>query len=503
MLYTVIILYIISIIYQLKKVKGKYVVLLITGTVSLTLATVMSIIQICLTGTYYVSAVNIENLASAVAYLVSKLELSYYNVLLLKNIGIFCYMTNIIIFTVMAVKERNIVVCVLLTTFMALFPIAYFIYYNPGFAYECYINIHTSEYPEKTMLFYRKTDDIFDICKYVFPFLPNIIMLVYYLKSRVWIRKKQMMFANIYFFIINLLFCMIFIWGIFGNTYIYNNELNYMRVNAVNTKSSFIWTMLLTLILLLVIQYGQYGIVKMKLFETGGSLKNFRLMHYSEKMRGDIRNSYHFIKNIFFNIEVLAKQGAEAESVEQTREIFHKIQSISDKNLQKLVSLVASFDDVSIDSCEERIDDIIDYSIEETVIPDNITIIRDIEGKDLYADCDFYYLSEAFINIITNAVEAITAVNREEGIIKISVKSGENMILINFKDNGVGISSKNLKRLFRPMYTSKNRDTNWGVGLFYVHKIIDAHGGFITIRSKENKGTEISIALNAVKNNNI
>ncbi len=102
-------------------------------------------------------------------------------------------------------------------------------------------------------------------------------------------------------------------------------------------------------------------------------------------------------------------------------------------------------------------------------------------------------LLQVFLNIIKNAVEAMkkggrleitTSPSRESFIDHGKIKR---WILISIKDTGKGIPSKELKKIFLPLYTKKKSGT--GIGLAVSRKIIKDHGGFIKTESQINKGT--------------
>ena len=72
-----------------------------------------------------------------------------------------------------------------------------------------------------------------------------------------------------------------------------------------------------------------------------------------------------------------------------------------------------------------------------------------------------------------------------------------NSVIIEFKDSGIGISSRDLKYIYEPFYRAENAKiiTGHGIGLPLVEKIINIHNGKIDIYSEINKGTQISISF--------
>ncbi len=99
-------------------------------------------------------------------------------------------------------------------------------------------------------------------------------------------------------------------------------------------------------------------------------------------------------------------------------------------------------------------------------------------------------MKQVFINLIDNAKDAIT----KEGTISINIdKSSNNDISIQIIDDGIGMSDSIQPNVFNLYYTTKAKGT--GIGLSIVQRIIFEHKGIITINSKKNVGTTISIVL--------
>ncbi len=95
-------------------------------------------------------------------------------------------------------------------------------------------------------------------------------------------------------------------------------------------------------------------------------------------------------------------------------------------------------------------------------------------------------LEIVFKNIILNAIESI----HSKGMIEIITKNfNEKYIHVIFKDTGIGIPQSNIKKIFDPFYTNKEKAGGYGLGLSICENIIEEHKGSITINSKENVGT--------------
>ncbi len=107
-----------------------------------------------------------------------------------------------------------------------------------------------------------------------------------------------------------------------------------------------------------------------------------------------------------------------------------------------------------------------------------------VEGEDgVEVNADKELLRQVLLNLIINSVQAI----KKSGEISISFRKEEDRIRITITDTGPGIPEENLKKIFDPFFTTKKKGT--GLGLAIVHRIIDAHGGFISVESQPGKTT--------------
>lgn len=115
-------------------------------------------------------------------------------------------------------------------------------------------------------------------------------------------------------------------------------------------------------------------------------------------------------------------------------------------------------------------------------------------GKTLVLKGDPDKLKQCFVNLLQNAVDA----SEDGGSIEIEAyKQGEN-VHVSIRDNGVGLPPEAEGRLFDLFFTTKDKGT--GIGLSTVKKIVDAHGGRISLRRRQgrtsnSKGTEVFISF--------
>jgi two-component system, NtrC family, sensor kinase len=103
-------------------------------------------------------------------------------------------------------------------------------------------------------------------------------------------------------------------------------------------------------------------------------------------------------------------------------------------------------------------------------------------------------LQQVFMNLVSNAIEAMEATKTGVLTIETSHSLKNNTICISFNDTGVGIPRENITRLFEPFFTTK-KGKGVGLGLSVAYGIVQDHGGTIDVRSILGEGTTFSVEL--------
>src|SRR5229473_5937228 len=114
------------------------------------------------------------------------------------------------------------------------------------------------------------------------------------------------------------------------------------------------------------------------------------------------------------------------------------------------------------------------------------------------AQGDRVQLQQVLVNLILNAVEAMSSV--EDGTRELSIRTKQSQtggILVAVHDSGPGIDPINLERVFEPFYTTKNSGV--GMGLSICQTIINGHGGRLWISANEPRGAVFQFTLPAVQ----
>jgi len=148
--------------------------------------------------------------------------------------------------------------------------------------------------------------------------------------------------------------------------------------------------------------------------------------------------------------------------------------------------------------------------------PDNKVCVKNKMLRNLpLVLLDQHYMKQAFINIITNAFQAMS----ENGALTITCdvkkltkpglgvgdrvtdyfRVGDRVIRCHIKDTGGGIPKEQIDKVFHPFYTTKSHEGGSGLGLAMVKAIVEGHLGLIHIESVQAKGTSITVTLPVAK----
>lgn len=133
---------------------------------------------------------------------------------------------------------------------------------------------------------------------------------------------------------------------------------------------------------------------------------------------------------------------------------------------------------------------IVDECIKNTAVMAEILGVRlETDCNDIILNCDRKWLCEAVTNIIKNCIE-----HSQNGNIKITADQNKLYTKISINDNGNGITKEDLPHIFERFYKGKNSsDDSVGIGLSLAKTIIEKQGGYISVSSELNKGSEFVI----------
>ncbi len=206
----------------------------------------------------------------------------------------------------------------------------------------------------------------------------------------------------------------------------------------------------------------------------------------------EIRNPLNFM-----NLSIDHLQAACApEDARKRNEFSHILTTIKEEisRLNRLVSDFLSYGrparlkprELDARTLIEEVNDLVKAQAEQQGV--KVSVATDGDG-DTKFQADYEQIKTCFSNLMINAVQAMP----EGGALNVTLHPNKSNLHIEFADTGLGIAPENLAQIFEPYYSTK--DTGIGLGLPLTKKIIEEHGGQITVESEPGKGTVFTITL--------
>jgi signal transduction histidine kinase/CheY-like chemotaxis protein/Ca2+-binding EF-hand superfamily protein len=128
----------------------------------------------------------------------------------------------------------------------------------------------------------------------------------------------------------------------------------------------------------------------------------------------------------------------------------------------------------------------------------NLKLERDLMKNLPMVNADADQITQVVVNLVINAEQAISASGKPGKVtIKTDYDTSSSEVVIRVADDGPGIPDTISARIFEPFFTTKEIGQGTGIGLAFCHRILESHGGSITVKSKERIGTEFTLRLPA------
>jgi signal transduction histidine kinase len=132
--------------------------------------------------------------------------------------------------------------------------------------------------------------------------------------------------------------------------------------------------------------------------------------------------------------------------------------------------------------------DILDL-LKPQLTANKVEVRLSLDQQPAYAMVDESSVRGALMNLILNAIEAMP----EGGVLNVAIDRTDEMLRLEITDTGRGIAEEEVKKIFEPFYTTKAQGL--GLGMPYAKKIIDQHGGTMSLNSRPGEGATISVTL--------
>jgi signal transduction histidine kinase len=207
----------------------------------------------------------------------------------------------------------------------------------------------------------------------------------------------------------------------------------------------------------------------------------------TSQMEHEIRNPLAIIGGLARRVhESLRDNDPSKKHLEVIMQNILRLEHTTDRLLDLEISVITCREQVNLN---EIIMEVIEKNL--SIFEEHQTeIITDLKNPLPQILADRNQLRVVLVNIIDNAIEALQG--RPRRIIKIKTRFRDECVCFDISDTGSGVSEENIKNIKHPFFTSK---IYGGLGLAVANKIVQAHGGEMTIKSELHQWTRVSIKL--------
>ncbi len=217
----------------------------------------------------------------------------------------------------------------------------------------------------------------------------------------------------------------------------------------------------------------------------------------------EINNPVNAIVNTVGPLEEAVAQiddpdpGARSEAAKDVREMVKVVQ----RGAQRTKAIVGALHNYSRTDDESVVDFDIDRSIDDSLELLRHLLKGHIEVIKHYGDPGRVrghagQINQVFMNLLTNAAQALTGRERAGNAeIAIETRGDHETVEVKIRDNGPGIPTEVLPRIWDPFFTTKDVGEGTGLGLSIVHELVERHGGSIECDTKLGEGTTFTVRL--------
>ena len=215
------------------------------------------------------------------------------------------------------------------------------------------------------------------------------------------------------------------------------------------------------------------------------------------------RRLAHEIKNPLTPIQLSAERLRHKylkKMSEQDGELLKRLTGTIIKQVETMKEMVNAFSEYArnpkVDTCSMDINALVRDVVELYRGHQRLSLTLDLADDLPPVQADAGRLRQVFHNLIKNAIEAMEHSDDDDAAITISSGSSHtqtSMVCVRIEDNGPGIPDELRDKLFEPYITNKEKGS--GLGLAVVKKILEEHGGKISVDSNPDRGTRFTLSL--------
>lgn len=320
--------------------------------------------------------------------------------------------------------------------------------------------------------------------------LPYVANFITILKTKLFKTKKNILFKSFVWSALDLLtVLLVFVSDLKYFSFQNLSLLKYPLVTGFMVENNFFIVLSITILLILFM----IGIIRYTPFKNLNPKFDNLLLDYTGE---NFIMLLHTYKNAFCTINQFAD--CDNDFIQNDKYRLKVIKDIATTQFEEINNVInisrgtidpnSFIDFVDITEC-------IDTALNRTIDTPQITVKKSYDVTKHFVLGDKMHLTEVFVCIIKNSLEAMQQTKNASPCLYITTGIEQDKFFINIRDNGIGIKKYHIPQVFTPLFSSKSGGKNFGIGLTYAKRIINAHGGSISVKSKYNEYTTVQITL--------
>ena len=375
--------------------------------------------------------------------------------------------------------------------FSLLFIAGFTLFFSNGTAYRFYVKYCMLPPPEQerfrsAVLWLNRGMHILLCC---FLLLPAVLLASRYIKRRTTYFADSFLLLTGIMLLCSAVFYYVFFSGIFAYS-----------ADAVWKSGFWYFSSVTSVPKRLIVLYPCFALMMLILFlSVGYRMFNGELVLLSrkhamkksiEELNRNLRDIFHSEKNLLFSILLLSREAKSLYGTPEGLEKLDRISAVAQDRMDSITSSLNRIRELHLNPKPVDMRTVMDQALNGMQLSGDITCIRRYCSFPACCLVDEYHTAAALKNLLANAAEALAVSGKPEKTITLTIDASLAQVCLSVRDNGTGIPRDQIRRVMLPFVSDKSKNANWGIGLPYAFRVINAQLGQMRIKSSQRPGHE-------------
>ena len=482
--------------------KNQYSFLFAGMASSISLSMITLLVEIQRVGNYNVSSGNLLGRLDTLIFMgISRaMHFPMTTLMMVRNIGIFIFFLMNLLFVRSFAKSIRMSSpvshkrTVVLEVFLISYCVAYFVFYHPEVGYHIYLaQFHAQREINQTFpLFITVMHVLLRSLAYLYLGYPILFLIVNYRKGYFTLFFEQLVSLLVTICVLNFMFGFFF----FSDNMVFDIQnvlqTGFWRSLKAGSVPQY-YVVILPAISFFVLLVISYLLIRFQTTNLLSYMKEYYIKKNLQELHENMRDVMHSEKNAVFNLKILAQEALNSYGTEEGLTKLKRILELSESHIESLTQTISNTKDLNLKTINRSFFDAIDLSLQNSSISSRIRIEKNYLCKQADCNYDLYHMSQVITNLLENAADALA--DTRSPSITLTVDESRDWVYFSMTDNGCGIPRDKISKIKKPYFSTKSKQSNWGVGLSFAFRVVKSHFGHMRIRSRQDEYTIFEILL--------